>query len=387
MECYLDNSATTRAFDEVRALMNEVMDKDYGNPSSLHMIGVNAENYIKYAKKVFAKNLKVNEKEIYFTSGGTESDNMVLIGCADANKRRGKHIITTNVEHPAILQTTEYLEKLGYRVTYLHVDNTGRVDVSELKEALCEDTILVSVMYVNNEIGSHMPIEEIGSIIKAYNKDIIFHVDAVQGFGKYRINPKREKIDALSISGHKIHGPKGIGVLYVNEKVKINPIIFGGSQQSGLRSGTENVPAIAGMAKATELLYNDFDSKMDKLYELKEYFVKELSKLECVTINGLADEDIRKTAPHIVSASFAGIRAEVMLHALEEKGVYVSSGSACASNKPSVSFTLKAIGVKQELLDCTIRFSFSVETTREQLDYTMDCLKELIPVLSRYSRK
>jgi cysteine desulfurase len=396
MTAYLDNSATTRPFDEVRDLMSDIMDRSYGNPSSMHMAGVEAEKYIRYAADIFAGNLKVTPKDILFTSGGTESDNLALIGCAKANQRAGKHIITTKIEHPAVLEPCKYLEKEGFEVTYLDVDETGRVSPEVLKAALRDDTILVSVMYVNNEIGSVQPIEELGRIIKEHGKDTLFHVDAVQGFGKVRINPKREKIDLLSISGHKIHGPKGVGILYINDRVKISPIIFGGGQQKGLRSGTENVPGIAGIAKATELIYTDFDAKMDKLYDLKTYFVNELRKLDGIIINGLvgpADErevkadDIRKSAPHIVSASIEGIRAEVLLHALEDKGFFVSSGSACASNKPAISATLKAIGVKQNLLDSTIRFSMSVETRKEELDQALEAMRELLPVLRRFTRK
>ncbi|MCR4806549.1 MAG: cysteine desulfurase [Lachnospiraceae bacterium] len=389
MTAYLDNSATTRCFDEVREYMSEIMDIYYGNPSSMHMAGVEAEKHMRYATGVLSGLLKADPKEIVYTSGGTESDNLALIGCARANARAGKHIITTKIEHPAILETCAYLEKEGYEVTYLDVDGSGRVRPEDLKASLREDTILVSVMYVNNEIGSLQPIEELGKVIKEYNKNILFHVDAVQGFGKVRINPKKEKIDLLSVSGHKIHGPKGVGFLYINNKVKISPILFGGGQQRGLRSGTENVPGIAGMAKAAELIYTDFDEKMDKLYELKAYFTDELIKLEGVTINGLPEgpDSIRETAPHIVSASVEGIRAEVLLHALEDKGVYVSSGSACASNKPAISATLKAIGVKRELLDSTIRFSMSVETTREEIDLALEAMRELLPNLRRFVRR
>lgn len=410
MTAYLDNSATTRCFDEVREYMSEIMDRYYGNPSSMHMVGVEAEKHIRYATDIFTGLLKADAKEIVYTSGGTESDNMALIGCARANQRAGKHIITTKIEHPAVLETCAYLEREGYEVTYLDVDESGCVRPEDLKAVLRDDTILVSVMYVNNEIGSLQPISELGRIIKDRNPSALFHVDAVQGFGKVRINPKREKIDLLSISGHKIHGPKGVGVLYVNGKAKIQPIVFGGGQQRGLRSGTENVPGIAGMAKAAQLLYSDFDDKIDRLYELKTYFVNELMKLDGVTVNGLPEtvgapevsdgvkngtgsidgvpeKIIRMTAPHIVSASIEGIRAEVLLHALEEKEIYVSSGSACASNKPAISETLKAIGVRRELLDSTIRFSMSVETTKEELDHTLEALKELLPALRRYTRR
>lgn len=387
MQVYLDNSATTRAFDEVIDYMSDIMRSDYGNPSSMHTVGIDAEKHVRYAKEVMAKTLKVNEKEIFFTSGGTESDNLALIGCAMANKRAGMHLITTGIEHPAILETMKYLTEQGFRVTYLDVDEYGVVPVDVLKAALCADTILVSTMQVNNEIGSLLPIEEYGAAIKAYNPKILFHVDAVQSFGKVRINPKKAKVDLLSISGHKIHGPKGIGVLYIDEKVKIHPICFGGGQQNGLRSGTENVPAIGGIAKATELIYKDFDEKITRLYELKKYFIEQLIQLEAVSVNGIRDlSSIEESAPHVVSASFKGIRAEVLLHTLEADGIFVSSGSACASNKPATSATLLAIGLDKNLLDSTIRFSFSVNTTKEELDYTLESLKKHLPMLRKFTR-
>lgn len=387
MQVYLDNSATTRCYDEVIKYMTEIMEDAYGNPSSMHMMGVDSEKYVKEARTIIANSLKVKDKEILFTSGGTESDNMALIGACRANKRAGNHIITTKIEHPAILETCKYLESEGYEVTYLDVDEKGRVSTNELKNVLCENTILVSVMHTNNEIGAVEPLEEIGKIIKQYNPNILFHVDAVQGFGKYQIRPKQMNIDMLSASSHKIHGPKGVGFLYINEKVKIQPIVFGGGQQKGLRSGTENVPGIAGMAKAVELIYKDFGDKTDRLYELKKYFVEEVLKIDGVRqVNGVTD-DLRCCAPHIVSVSFEDIRAEVMLHSLEDKGIYVSAGSACASNKPAISATLKAIKLSQELLDRTIRFSFSTETTKEEIEYTLEQLRVLLPILRKYVRK
>lgn len=388
---YLDNSATTRPFNEVRDIMNKVMDIDFGNPSSMHNLGVASENYIKKSKEQIAKTLKCKESEILFTSGGTESDNMAIIGGCYANARIGKHIITTSIEHPAILETCAFMEKQGYEVTYLPVGKDGRVRIEDLQSALRKDTVLVSVMHVNNEIGSTMPLEEIGKVVKANNPATLFHVDSVQGYGKYRINPKKLQIDLMSVSGHKIHGPKGIGVLYIAEKTKISPIIFGGGQQKAMRSGTENVPGIAGIGLAAEMLYKDFDEKIEKLYEIKEYFVSELLKIENVSVNGLIGDDadiesIKKTAPHIISASIKGIRAEVMLHTLEDRGIYVSSGSACATNKPSISATLKSIGLQSDLLDSTIRFSMSVETTREDIEETLSVLNEVIPQLRKYSR-
>jgi cysteine desulfurase len=384
MEVYLDNSATTKCLPEVAALMTRIMCDEYGNPSSLHKKGVESEKYVRYAKEVIAKCMKVQEKEILFTSGGTESDNIALIGGAYANYRAGRHIITTRIEHPAVLQTCAYLEEQGFAVTYLPVNAKGVVSLADLERAMTKNTILVSIMHTNNEVGAVQPIEQAGELIKRMNPNTLFHVDAVQGFGKCRIYPKRMHVDLLSVSAHKIHGPKGVGFLYINEKAKVRPIIFGGGQQKGMRSGTENVPGIAGMAKAIEEIFTDFDEKMEYLYSIKERFVKGVSALEGIRLNGPVGRD---GAPHVVSVSIQGVRSEVMLHALEDKGIYVSAGSACSSNKPSVSATLKAIGVEKQYLDATLRFSFSLYTTEAEIDYTVKCLSELLPVLRRYTRK
>lgn len=382
-EVYLDNSATTRCFDSVANTVTKVMCEDYGNSSSMHMKGVQAENYIKMAKNVIARNLKVNEKEIYFTSGGTESDNLAIIGTAMANNRAGNHIITTCIEHPAVLRTMEYLESQGFRVTYLPVDHAGRIRLEDLEKALTPATILVSIMHTNNEIGSLQPIAEAGNIIKRFNPNIAFHVDAVQGYGKFKILPKKMGVDLLSVSGHKIHGPKGIGFLYINEKIKIKPISYGGGQQKGMRSGTDNVPGIAGIAKAVEEVYKYLDKDVERLYSLKEYFVNGVMQIPDVKINGYTGYD---SAPHIVSVSIRGIRSEVLLHALEDRGIYVSAGSACSSHKPAPSNTLKAIGVEKDMLDSTIRFSFSIFTTKEEIDYTLKVLYDIIPMLRKYTR-
>ena len=384
MEAYLDNSATTRAFPEVGELVYKVMCQDFGNPSSMHRKGVEAEHYIKDAKESLAKILKVNTKEIFFTSGGTESDNLALIGCARANKRRGNHLITTSIEHDAILNTMRYLEEEeGFRVTYLPVDSNGKVSLEALKEALCPETILVSIMYVNNEVGTVQPVEEAAKIVKEYNSNILMHSDAVQGFGKYHIYPKRQKIDLLSVSGHKIHGPKGVGFIYIGEKVKIRPILFGGGQQKDMRSGTENVPGIAGLGLAAKISYRDLDMKVALMRELKAHFLEGLKQIDDITIHGVTDEG---SAPHIISVGVAGIRSEVFLHTLEEKGIYVSSGSACASNHPAVSGVLKSIGAEQKYLDSTIRFSMSEFTTKEEIDYVLETLYNCIPMLRRYTR-
>lgn len=385
MEVYLDNSATTRTFPEVAELMSKIMCEDYGNPSSMHNKGVQAERYVRYGRETLAKILKVNEKEIYFTSGGTESDNLALIGCAMANYRAGKHLITTKIEHPAILQTMHYLEDQGFEVTYLSVNDKGQISLQELQNAMRKDTILVSIMHTNNEIGAVEPIAEAGRLIKSTNPSTLFHVDAVQGFGKYRIYPKRMGIDLLSVSGHKIHGPKGVGFLYIGEKVKIHNIIYGGGQQKNLRSGTENVPGIAGMAKAAEMLYNHLEEDAERLYSLKDYFCEGLRKIPDIRIN---NPEGMEGAPHIVSLSVAGVRSEVLLHALEDKGIYVSAGSACSSNKPHTagSATMKAIKLPEEFLDSTLRFSMSVYTTWEELDYTLQVMYDIIPMLRKYTR-
>lgn len=383
MEIYLDNSATTKAYPEVAELVADIMLHDYGNASSMHQKGVDAEKYLKYSKSVIAGIMKVKEKEIYFTSGGTESDNWALMGTAFANQRSGKHLITTQIEHPAVLRTMDHLKELGFEVTYLSVDEYGHISLEELKRAVRPDTILVSIMFVNNEVGAIQPIDEAGEIIKSVNPRTLFHVDAVQGFGKLRLLPKKWKIDMVSVSGHKIHGPKGTGFLYIDEKVKIKPIIYGGGQQNGYRSGTENIPGVAGLGKASELIYKDLVEDTNRLYELKKRLVDGLLKIDRVKINGPQDET---GAPHIVSASIAGIRSEVMLHSLEDKGIYVSAGSACASHKHTVSDTLNAMKLSTDLMDSTIRFSLSVFTTQEEIDYTLKCIYELVPMLRRYTR-
>ena len=384
MEAYFDNSATTRVFDCVKDAVVNAMTVDYGNAAARHMKGVEAERLIKEARAEIAKSLKVQEKEILFTSGGTESNNTALIGAAFANQRAGKHLITTGVEHASIYNTMEFLREQGFEITYLPVDSYGCISLEELAQAVREDTILVSVMYVNNEIGAVEPVEEISKVIKAKNPKTLFHVDAIQAYGKYVIRPKKQGIDLLSVSGHKIHGPKGVGFLYIDEKAKVRPLLFGGGQQKGMRSGTENVPGCAGLGAAVREVYRDHEAKIEKLYQIRERLIAGLKELPGVTING---HEGRENEPQIVSASFEGVRSEVLLHALEDRGVYVSSGSACSVNHPGVSGTLKGIGVKKELLDSTIRFSFGLFNEPEEADYCLEVLRELLPVLRRYRAK
>ncbi len=382
-EIYFDNSATTRVFDSVRDIMTETMTADYGNTSSLHTKGVEAEQYVQEARAEIAKSLRVKEKEIIFTSGGTESNNLAILGTALANRRSGNHIITSCIEHASVYNTTAFLEEQGFRVTYLPVDHNGHVSPEDLRAAICDDTILVSIMYVNNEMGAVEPIAKLAQVLRETKPQAYFHADAIQAYGKYVIRPKKEGIDLLSVSGHKIHGPKGVGFLYVDERVKIRPILFGGGQQMGMRSGTENVPGCAGLGAAAKEIYRDHEAKVDHLYALKDRFVSGLHELEGVTVHGLTGRD---SAPQIVSAGFEGIRAEVLLHALEEKGIYVSSGSACSSNHPGISGTLRGIGVKESLLDSTLRFSFGVFNTEDEVDECLRVLKELLPLLRRYRR-
>ena len=387
MEAYLDNSATTRCSDRACQLMVDLLTKDYGNPSSLHMKGIEAERFVETAKKKIAKTLRVSEKEIIFTSGGTESNNLAIIGAAMANRRAGNHIITTSIEHASVENPMEFLKEQGFDITYLSVDENGIISLEELEEAVTEQTILVSMMQVNNEIGAIEPVAEATELIKKKNPATLIHVDAIQSYGKMYIYPKKLGIDMLSVSGHKIHGPKGSGFLWVKEKTKLKPLILGGGQQKGMRSGTENVPAIAGLGEAAEEIYENLDEKRAHLYGLKQRFINGIERLEGTHVNGKTGED---SAPHIVSVSFEGIRSEVLLHSLEDRGIYVSSGSACSSNnhagKQKGSKTLRNIHLKENLLDSTLRFSFSVHTTEEEIDYALEVLGELLPVLKKYTR-
>lgn len=383
MEAYLDNSATTRCYEEVAEIVAKTMIEDYGNPSAMHLKGVEAEKYVREAAQILAKILKVNEKEIIFTSGGTESNNLALFGGADANKRSGNHIITTSVEHAAVGQPAERLEQMGYEVTIVPVDHRGVVQLEALEKALRPDTILVSTMYVNNEVGAVMPVEEIAKLVHEKSPKALYHVDAIQAFGKYRIYPKKAGIDMLSVSSHKIHGPKGVGFLYINEKARIQPQILGGGQQAGMRSGTDNVPGIAGLGVAAKMVYTDFDKKIEHMYQLKERLAEGFLKLPDVRLNGM---EIREGAPQILSASFLGVRSEVLLHTLEEKGIYVSAGSACSSHKRKAAGTLSAMGMEAAQRESTLRFSFSEENTFEEVDYALEVIGQVLPMLRRYSR-
>ena len=385
MEVYFDNAATTKCLPEAAKRCVAVMTEDFGNPSSLHKKGMEAENYVKETRKAIAKSLKVNEKEIVFTSGGTESNNLAIFGTARAKARQGKHIVSTMIEHPSVYNPIAALQEEGYSASLLPVDEVGRISLEQLEAALTEDTILVSIMHVNNEIGTMEPIEEAARIVHEIAPKALFHVDAVQSYGKVAVYPKRMGIDLLSVSGHKLNGPKGSGFLYVREGVHLLPVLYGGGQEKSLRSGTENVPAIAGLGVAVQRRFEKGARSAETLYALRDDFLEQVRRIPSVSLNGTADHTM--TAPHILNLSVEGIRSEVLLHALEDRGIYVSAGSACASNKPAKSRTLLSIGASDAAIDAAIRFSFSFDTTKEEVDYTVEALQELIPALSKFRRR
>ena len=382
MEVYLDNSATTRVYPEVAELMMKIMTEDFGNPSSMHKCGMTAEHYLKDAATAAAKSIHADVSEILFTSGGTESNNTALIGTALAKKRVGKHIISTNVEHPSVGAALEFLEKEGFTVTRLPVNEKGVITPEQVAEALQPDTILVSVMMVNNEIGSIFPIEEIAKTVHKKNPKTYVHTDAIQAYGKLPINVTKLGVDLLSVSAHKLHGPKGVGFLYIKKGTLLRPIIYGGGQQKGMRSGTENVQGIAGFGLAIQKGVVDntgLVERNDKIAALRDKLIAGLTAYPDVKNHSMG-------APHIASLSFVGIRAEVMLHSLEAEGIYVSAGSACSSNKKKESGVLSAIDLPPEERESTLRFSFSEENTEEEIAYVIETVGKLLPNLRHYTR-
>ena len=380
MEIYFDNSATTKVYPAVKDIMIKVMEEDYGNPSSLHMKGVEAERYIKKAADTVAKTLRCKPEELIFTSGGTESNNLALIGTALAKNRLGKHIISTTIEHASVHATLDFLKSQGFEITLIGTDEHGVVDPAEVAKAVREDTILVSCMMVNNEVGAIEPVAEISGAVKKINPDIYMHVDAIQAYGKLPVYPSKLGADLVSISGHKIHGPKGSGTLYVKKGILIRPIIYGGGQGNGMRSGTENVPAIAGFGVAAEESFRDFDKKIEHIRAVKEYLIEKLTSLPEV-YNNSGD------APHIASFSFVGVRSEVMLHSLEDRGICTSSGSACSSHKRAASNVLTSMGLTKDRLESTLRFSIGEDNTKEQVDTVFEVISGLLPMLRQFTRK
>ena len=383
MEIYFDNAATTRIDAEVEKKIEEINRLVYANPSAMHRLGYFAEEQVKKSSETIANILHCDSSEIIWTSGGSESNNMAIRGYTSLYKKSGNKIVTTKMEHASVYKVFESLKEDGFEVIHIDVDSEGHINIDELKQIVDSNTILVSIMYVNNEIGSVQKIEEIGKLIKENNKNCAFHVDFVQGFAKYRINVKKSCIDFLSISSHKFNGPKGVGILYKNKDVRVKPLILGGSQQNDLRAGTLNVPGIVGTATAAKIAYEIIDEEYNKLKNLKEYLIDKLEQLNdiygIISINSKKDESF---ASHIVSVTFKNIRAEVMLHALEDKGVYVSAGSACSSHQKKLSRTLTSIGLKSELVESTIRISFGKYNKKEEIDSFIEILNELIPKLN-----
>ena len=370
---YFDNSATTRPYNEVIEKMDYVSLNDYGNASSPHIMGMIAEKHINDSRLKIAKALNVDKTEIFFTSGGTESNNLGVLGYLKANSKAKKHVITSKVEHLSILEVFKQLETSGYKVDYINVDKNGVISLKELESLINNDTALVTIMHVNNEVGTIQPIKEISEIIKSKNESTIFHVDAVQSFGKMKIKPEQNGIDLLSISAHKIHGPKGIGALYKNKNIRINPVIFGGGQESKIRSGTENVPGIYGFGLACEIIHKKMDENRKKILELKSHFIKLLKSLE-IEHKVLLTE---KSVPNIFGVSFPETKSEVMLRCLQEKNIFASAGSACSSRKSLKSHVLKAMKIDKKTIDGTIRFSFSEFNSVDEIDYTVKVLKTI----------
>lgn len=381
-EVYLDNSATTRPYPEISKEVQRIMLEEYGNPSSLHRKGSEGERILQSSRQMLAEILDVNGSEIIFTSGGTESNNMAVQGIARRYRKRGNHLITTAIEHSSVLEPFNLLEKDGFEVTYLIPDEQGIVSPERVAEALTPRTVLVSIMHVNNEVGSIQPISQIAAILQDRNPNIIFHVDAVQSFTKLHLSPKDQGIDLLSISAHKFHGPKGVGALYLREGIFLEPLIRGGGHEKGLRPGTENTPGIWGMALAAKLSYENRKEKLGKMQSLKKQFITSLeAELPWIRLNGPGEEE---GAPHIFNISFPGLKGEVILHALEEHGIYVSTGSACHSNANSPSHVLQAIKLDKESLDGAIRFSLSHLNTREEIEYAITKTISVVSGLKKF---
>ena len=382
MDIYLDNSATTRPYKEVVDKMVYSLTTDYANPSSLHKKGVEVEKNIKNIRQSIARTIGAKDKEIYFTSGGTESNNTIIRGVVSLNKKRKNHIISTTIEHPSVLDTLKDLESEGCEVTYLQVDKDGKINIEELKEAIKPTTCLVTIMHVNNEVGSIQPIQEIGRYLKSLKEKVYFHVDAVQSYTKINFKPSKYNIDFMSVSGHKLHGPKGIGFMYIKENNRIKPILTGGGQEIGIRSGTENTPGIYGLGEAIRIINEDLDSKIENIKKLRDLLKNEIiENIEDIRINSKDDG-----VCHILNVSFYGIKGEVLLHYLEQKGVYVSTGSACSSKKKG-SHVLNAMGLTPKEIEGAIRFSLSDLNTEDEIKEAVRILKESVNDLRMIMRR
>ncbi|MGL5380866.1 cysteine desulfurase family protein [Clostridium sp.] len=381
MEIYFDNAATTKPYEEVINAVADGMREFYANPSSLHNLGIKSEKKLNMVRESLSKSIKGNKDEIYFTSGGSEANNLIIKGIV----KPGHHLITTTFEHHSVLMTCEELEKNGVRVTYLDVDSNGKISLEDLKEAICKDTVLVSIMHLNNEMGAIQDIEEIGKVIREKSTRARFHVDAVQSYGKIPIDVKKMNIDMLSVAGHKIHGPKGIGFCYIKKGIVINSLIKGGSQEGGIRAGTQNIPGAIGLEKASEISMENMESNFKYVSELKEYMIEKISEIKDIRINSPLEEGF---SPYILNVSFIGVRAEVLLHLLEDGEIYVATGSACTSKSSAASgsYVMKALKLKPNEVESAIRFSFSTENTKEEVDKVIEVLKGSLMFLRRVRR-
>lgn len=381
MEIYFDNAATTKPYDEVIEVMAEGMREYYGNPSSLHKIGMKSEKKINESREFIASTINASKDEIYFTSGASEGNNLIIKGIP----KSGHHVITTKFEHHSVLKAFEEIEKDGARVTYLDIDENGLISLEELSNAICKDTVLVSIMFVNNEMGSIQDITEIGKLIKEKSNRAKFHVDAVQAYGKLPIDVKKMNIDILTTTGHKFHGPKGTGFLYLKKGILPKSLIHGGSQEGGLRAGTQNVPGIIALTKAAEISNKNRNENYAKVLELKQYMINKLKEIDDIRINSIDDNN---HSPYILNVSFKGVRAEVLLHMLEDADIYVSTGSACTSKTSiaSGSYVIKALGLCDKDAEGAIRFSFSEDNSKEEIDKTIDKLKKSLTFLRRIKR-
>ncbi len=383
-EIYLDNAATTPVVPPVAEAVMEYIQNDYGNPSSLHRLGIRAEKRIKEAKGTVASFINVDPDDIYFTSGGTEGNNLCIVGYVNKMHKRGKHLITTSIEHPSVLNTFNYLEEKGFEVTYLPVNSQGIIEMEALEESIRPDTLLVSIMHVNNETGAVQPIEKIAQVLKGLKNKPALHVDGVQSLGKIPLDPLGWGVDLMTFSGHKIHALKGIGFIYKKKGIRLEPLQWGGGQEMGVRAGTENLAGIVSINAALKWIGDNF-SQTDRLYRLKDRLVDSLQKAcPYVVFNGVTD---KSSAPHIISVAVPGLRGEVILHALEDKGIYVSTGSACSSRSKKHSHVLQAMGLDSDIVEGSIRVSLSYTTDEDEIDCFVETFDDIVGILRKYTRR
>ena len=374
---YLDNAASTRVREEVLETVNDILLNDYANPDAAHEFGIQAAKRIKKSRQIIADALSVSTKEVYFTSGGSEGNNIIIQGVINGNPRQGKHLITTKIEHPSIFEIFKEYERNGFEVTYLNVDSDGRIKLDELTDSIRDDTVLISVIAVNSETGVIQDLEKIGNIIKQKNKNVYFHSDFVQGLGHIKINPAKCRLDALTVSSHKVYGPKGAGAIYLSGNVKIKPLIFGSNQEQGVVQRTLNSSGIIGFGKAVQIACENFSKDNAQIKEVKEYLLQKIqNEISDIRVNTIEEDSV----PHILNISFRGIQGEVLVHFLGMSKIYVSTGSACSSRKGN-SRILESMGLTKEEVAGGIRFSFSVFNTKEEMDETVKVLKEAVAAI------